>query len=92
MAKSVIRNDPKIVLNKLLKGSGYAIVVFLIMYAISFLQSGGLSPEYSFYAALLVIGLQSLMKGIEEYKPEYADKFLWFFEKILGPKIEEPSP
>jgi hypothetical protein len=79
----VLKGDYRIVLNKFFKGMGYALAVLLITIAINYL-SGDLIPlEYSLYGTLGVILLQAILKGLQQYKPEYAEQFQWFFEKVI---------
>lgn len=74
----VITQDPRIVLNKFIKIIGFALILFLLNLAIGFM--GTLDAVW---AGLAITILMTAKKALDEYNPEYAQKFNWFFQPIV---------
>jgi hypothetical protein len=66
----VIKENPKIVLKKFLKGIGYSIGVTAIAYAAKFIAGLNFEPEWAFVPAIVMTLLQTAKKALEEYKAE----------------------
>jgi len=67
---NVLKENPKIVLNKFLKGLGYSLGVTAVAYAIDFVAVLEFEPEWAFISTILMTLLQTIKKAFEKYKPE----------------------
>lgn len=67
---NVLKENPKIVLNKFLKGLGYSVGITAIAYAVDFVAVLEFNPEWAFISTILMTLLQTAKKAFERYKPE----------------------
>lgn len=67
---NVLKENPKIVLNKFLKGLGYSIGITAIAYAIDFVAVLEFNPEWAFVSTILMTLLQTAKKAFERYNQD----------------------
>lgn len=84
MGDIVLIKNPKVVLNKFLKGLVYTAIVSILTILLNAITGGGLPAWEIILTTLAYDLLVCLKKGLEEYKPGYAMEFKWFWEPALN--------
>lgn len=83
MDNIVLIENPKVVLNKFIKGLVYTVIITLLTAIIDAIAGGGLPTWEVFLTTVGYNVIVSLKKGLEEYKPAYALEFQWCWEPLL---------
>ena len=65
----VIKENPKIVVMKFLRGLLYTLGITAVTYAINFLPNVQFEPEYAFISGILYSILTAIKKSLEKYDP-----------------------